>query len=105
MINFRDSEGVEWQVFRVTPHANCSVERRRTERRRGENPFYHGPERRRGVDRRRFGGGSLSDGWLCFVSGEVKRRLFGFPPDWRELSESDLEMLLRLASPAGKAPA
>jgi len=102
MLNFQDSEGVEWQVFRVVPHANCSVERRRTDRRRVKNPAYSGPERRRGVDRRRFGGGSLDEGWLCFVSGDFKRRLFGFPDDWRERSEEELEALLRLASPVGK---
>lgn len=103
MITFRDSDGAEWQVFQVVPHANCSVERRRSDRRHGENPYYRGPERRRGIDRRNRGSASLSEGWLCFVAGETKRRLFGFPADWRSREEEDLRTLLAMARPVAKA--
>ena len=101
MITFRDTNQTVWQVFQVVPHSNCSVERRRSDRRRGQSAAYTGPERRSGPDRRHVSGG-LDQGWLCFVAGEVKYRLFGFPPEWSALDDQRLEDLL---SRARRAPA
>lgn len=99
MITFRDTDQNEWQVFQVVPGATSAVERRRVDRRRGPSAEYNGPERRAGTERRRVRDG-LDQGWLCFVSGDAKCRLFGFPEQWRDLDERRLRELLERAKPA-----
>jgi hypothetical protein len=41
--------------------------------------------------------GGLEQGWLAFMSGERKRRLAPFPPEWRTAPESELERLCAAA--------
>ena len=40
-------------------------------------------------------------GWLTFDNGRERRRLAPVPPAWSQLSAERLELLLRVAEPAG----
>lgn len=40
-----------------------------------------------------------SNGWLAFQSGAEKRRYYGPPPDWEEMSEDQLAELWSKAAP------
>ena len=44
--------------------------------------------------------GGLEKGWLAFVSGEAKRRLAPYPPDWTTADTPELERLCHLAREA-----
>jgi hypothetical protein len=45
------------------------------------------------------------DGWLCFESGGLKRRLAGIPDGWDEAPEDRLHLLWRAAAEAApRAP-
>lgn len=104
---FRDANGVEWRVYTLVPKG---LERRnRSDRRRGADPTYTGPERRQQTDRRqqpRDGPERTSQawvlpgiqgGWLVFDSGAERRRLTPIPPGWETATEAELEQLCRLA--------
>jgi hypothetical protein len=41
--------------------------------------------------------GGLEQGWLAFMSGERKRRLAPFPPEWQTAPEPELERLCSVA--------
>jgi hypothetical protein len=97
MRNLRETDGTEWQIWKVTPDPRGLWELRRGERRRSHNPNYPGDERRMSQDRRC--GSTLADGWLCFQSSTEKRRLTPIPPDWESCHEETLSVLLRAASP------
>ena len=75
MRTFRDVEGCAWTVFEVRRVVSSLAGRPLT------------PP-------------SVGNGWLCFENGSAKRRLLRFPERWRELSESELQQLLTMASPA-----
>jgi len=70
--SFEDSSGILWEVFEV--------------KRTSEAPggVSHG----------------LEKGWLTFVSAAGKRRLAPFPREWKEVAESELELLCASARTA-----
>ena len=72
---FRDSKGVHWKVWSVTPDA---LDKRTT-----------------AEDYMR----DWQDGWLCFECPESRRRLAAFPPGWADLPDAELEALLARAQP------
>jgi hypothetical protein len=45
----------------------------------------------------------LLNGWLCFESGDDRRRLTPVPPDWTECDESRLQLYQAVAEPARPA--
>src|SRR5688572_8053752 len=67
---FRDSKGVQWKVWNVTPDA--------LDKRTAAEDYMK----------------DWQDGWLCFECPEHRRRLASFPPGWEELSDGELEQLL-----------
>lgn len=106
--NFRDNRGSEWRVWDVIPYRlqYGQSERRRADRRRGNGHGYSGPERRRSEDRRGHKAAlftpGLESGWLCFESGEEKRRLTPIPPGWDQAAEKNLEELLERSASVGR---
>jgi hypothetical protein len=67
---FRDSEGVVWKVWDVTPDW---------------------------LDRRTLAEDYMrdwQDGWLCFESSESRRRLAKYPSKWEDANDAELERLL-----------
>jgi hypothetical protein len=44
-----------------------------------------------------------SNGWLAFQSGAEKRRYYGPPPDWEEMTEEQLAELWAQAAPVKAA--
>jgi hypothetical protein len=42
----------------------------------------------------------LQRGWLCFQTGTTKRRFTPIPPNWEELPDTVLRVMLEVASPA-----
>jgi len=39
-------------------------------------------------------GTGMSDGWLCFEGGGIKRRIIPIPSDWESWSDDELERAL-----------
>lgn len=70
---FRDRDGVLWQVWSVTSEV---LDKRTT-----------------AEDYMR----DWADGWLCFEHPGGRRRLAQFPPDWEQLPDASLEALLQQA--------
>lgn len=91
-------DGDEWRVWKVIP--TRTLEDVREFDRRGQDVLaYDGPERR-GDDRRQsvpFVSPALAGGWLCFESGQGKRRLAPPPVLWEELPEDALLALWQAA--------
>ena len=71
---FTDETGVLWRVWTAVPSSPRSVA---TE---------------------------LRDGWLCFDSGEERRRIGPIPRDWERMTDERLQLVLRLAAPSRKTP-
>ena len=67
---FRDSRGVLWKVWNVTPD---SLDKRTT----AEDYMRE-----------------WQDGWLCFECDDHRRRLATYPPTWEDLPDGALEELL-----------
>lgn len=92
---FYDANGVSWDVWDVSPQDLSRVEydRRGASRAHGDAPrpptasVY--PE--------------LREGWLCFQSTSEKRRFAPIPPDWHELPDAVLRVMLEVATPAPTA--
>lgn len=109
--NFRDNRGGEWRVWDVVPYRmhHGGTERREGDRRRGSGRAYAGSERRAGVERRGRRPGlftpGLESGWLCFESGNEKRRLTPIPPGWDEQADRELEELLERSRTVSRRPA
>jgi hypothetical protein len=74
MRDFTDSSGIEWTVFEV---------RRQNDE---EDNWAYLPR-------------GFRAGWLCFESDAGKRRLSPVPHGWRSLGETEIERLLRRATP------
>ena len=74
---FVDANGVEWQVWEVTPHESPA----------GRSGTFLAAYR---------------DGWLAFESldGMMRRRLPKFPRDWCKLTDQELERMLGQAEEA-----
>lgn len=69
---FTDSAGLTWDVFEV-----------------------HRASKRPGAV-----SAGLEQGWLAFASGEQKRRLAPFPPDWASSTDDELALLCEAARQA-----
>jgi len=41
----------------------------------------------------------LQNGWLCFQAGFERRRFAPIPPDWSELPDGVLRVMLEIANP------
>lgn len=67
---FKDADGIVWQVWTVTADA---LDKRTT-----------------AEDYMR----DWQDGWLCFEHSGGRKRLAQFPPDWEALPDEDLQVLL-----------
>lgn len=82
MVDFIDSEGVEWEVTEISDPVLRLI----------PAELLRNPEFR--------------SGWLLFQSEHEKRRLAPFPADWNRRAESELERMCRLArlasAPAGE---
>jgi hypothetical protein len=72
---FRDSTGVVWRVWDVTPEV---LDKRTT-----AEDFMQ----------------DWQDGWLCFETEGARRRLATYPTVWETMPESELEELLVKAQP------
>jgi hypothetical protein len=46
----------------------------------------------------------LEDGWLCFQTGDVRRRFAPIPPTWFELPDAVLRVMVEIASPVSVTP-
>lgn len=92
---YRDSHGLEWQVWEVIPHA---AERRKA-RILGSVP-RRGPERRVRNEVRLSSHIAESDRWLVFESRDQKRRLRPVPADWHLASADELESMCARADHA-----
>jgi hypothetical protein len=98
---FVDSAGQEWQAFDVVPRDD---ERRHYDRRASGELTGEDQDDRREGDRRITVGrasriGGPQSGWLCFESGDERRRLSPIPNDWRRCPENQLEAYCRAARP------
>ena len=102
---FTDSRGTEWQTWDVVPRL---AERRASERRSRADPPPHS-ERRTQLDRRVVTSprailtSGLDSGWLCFETGDEKRRLTPIPDDWSRCPVDRLEQYCRLATRARRS--
>jgi hypothetical protein len=107
--SFTDTSGTHWNVWDVVPQwteRRSGEERRRPDNDPGDDPPVL--ERRKKQQRRaetRDAGrvkiaSGLSRGWLAFESAHDKRRLAPVPAGWEELSDAELEALLRKATQA-----
>ena len=91
MRNFKDPQGQQWQVWKVTPSATVYHERRaKTTVAGGE-----GREPYAGEDRRK---GDIQQGWLCFDSGSERRRFYPVPSGWESYPDERLIRLLLASS-------
>lgn len=98
---FTDEHGVVWVVWDVHPDdLGRMIYDRRTSQ-RAESPVEPSADRPgevassgRSVDP------ELQRGWLCFQTGTEKRRFTPIPPQWEELPDSVLRVMLEVASPA-----
>lgn len=46
----------------------------------------------------------LEDGWLCFQTGNMRRRFAPIPPAWFELPDAVLRVMVDIASPVAVNP-
>lgn len=78
--SFRSPDGAAWQVWDVSP---------------GDGPARrstpHLPQ-------------EMRDGWLCFQSGDDKRRLFPVPAAWDAGTDDELWVLCGAAAPVRRPP-
>ena len=87
---FKDERGIEWVVWDVHP---ADIGRTLYDRRgslRAEAA----------ADSPRLVHPDLQQGWLCFLAGSDKRRFAPIPPNWEQLPDSVLRVMLDVASPA-----
>ena len=96
---YRDSEGVAWQVWEVIPHS--SERRKLRERRLAPRDVLD--RRKRHEARLRLSNGE-SDGWIVFECRDQKRRLRPIPTDWHKASETELESMCARAERASRPP-
>lgn len=92
---FYDAKGVSWDVWDVSPHdlSRVDYDRRAASRGHDDAPrpltasVY--PE--------------LREGWLCFQSASEKRRFAPIPPNWHDLPDAVLRVMLEVAATAPAA--
>ena|SRR5689334_11890000 len=90
---FTDRTGRAWDVWSVKPTS-------KVERREAQAPINPGDDRRKEPEYRVVLGPGMAKGWLCFQSGDEKRRLAPFPRNWQSLEDRELSTLLAAAIPA-----
>lgn len=92
---FLDAEGMKWDVWEVNPSV---VEHELEQVRLAQSvvPDTVDHARRHGA----LVASALSSGWLCFESGEVKRRLAPVPPGWSTFNDHELALLCERATAA-----
>ena len=78
---FKDSTGVEWRVWEVVP-SRAAI---------GTSP--------RAQSRTSLTSTPYANGWLCFESGEEKRRLAPIPDGWEVRPPAEIALLLEEATP------
>lgn len=96
---FLAADGSRWDVWEVNP---SRVERELEQVRRSEaggDPSAVPPRRHSTMV-----ASALSSGWLCFESGDIKRRLAPIPPDWEQLGDAELASLCERAAVAVRLP-
>jgi hypothetical protein len=81
-----------WDVHPEDALQRTSYDRRNAERATGGD-VINSPERSAVVDP------LLEDGWLCFQTGQVRRRFAPIPPAWFELPDAVLRVMVDIASP------
>lgn len=92
---FFDANGLSWDVWDVSPQdlSRVDYDRRATARAQGDAPRVLSasvyPE--------------LREGWLCFQSAVEKRRFAPIPPEWYDLPDAVLRVMLEVATPAPAA--
>jgi hypothetical protein len=79
---FTDSAGHEWRVWEVFP-ARAELTKSKAD--------AHSSSSLKGT--------AYAEGWLCFESGEHKRRLAPIPADWHFRDKDLLEQLCSTATP------
>jgi hypothetical protein len=86
----KDECGTTWNVWDVIPRdvlAGGAYDRRSADRPRchaAESPLLDP---------------GLEEGWLCFDAGTQRRRYAPIPPNWLELPDGVLRMMLDIANP------
>jgi hypothetical protein len=95
---FTDERGVEWLVWDVHPG---DVGRMIYDRRAAQRDESAGEA----VPSARLVQPELQQGWLCFLAETEKRRFTPIPPDWDQLPDSVLRVMLEVASPAPQSDA
>jgi hypothetical protein len=91
---------VYWDVWDVHPRdaipPRAGYDRRGPER--GSDASESTPPREPLIDP------LLEDGWLCFQSGPDRRRFAPIPPQWFELPDAVLRVMVDIASPVALTP-
>ena len=85
---FRDASGVRWDVWDVHPKDATpgSYDRRSADRPEAMlDPL-------------------LEDGWLCFQTGVERRRFAPIPPNWFDLPDAVLRVMVDISSPVSPTP-
>lgn len=96
--NFEDESGTAWLAWDVPPPRFFQPVRSTEDRRSADDPGCS-LERRSGQERRqRSLTPGLERGWVCFQSGEVKRRIAPPPAGWDTCAEEELRRLLQRSS-------
>lgn len=98
MRRFIDSQGQQWQVWKVTPSATVYRERRGRRAAAGGDGGvpYAGEDRRKG---------DIQQGWLCFDSAAERRRFYPVPSSWEAYSDERLVGLLLASAPVRRTEA
>ncbi|MBW3570202.1 MAG: hypothetical protein KY467_03775 [Gemmatimonadetes bacterium] len=101
---FAAPDGTEWRVWKVVPSLALDGESREWERRGQDVLAFDGPERRQGERRNAtpFVSPRLSGGWLCFESGNGKRRLAPPPRAWEDAPDDELARFWEKAEPVAQ---
>jgi hypothetical protein len=98
-----DPSGTVWQVWNVQPMSREGAPYSGEERRVSPASDYH-PDRRRHPPRRAALTPEMQQGWLCFESGQEKRRLTPIPSDWERCADEQVAAYLQQASPVRARP-
>ena len=98
---FTDSAGRTWDVWVVHP---SHVERRKADGDGDGKAQQPVVERRTRREFRVPLEGKFVTGWLCFETRGEKRRLAPFPREWMQMTDRELERLLREAAEAPRRP-
>ncbi|HEY4216299.1 MAG TPA: hypothetical protein VGM67_04140 [Gemmatimonadaceae bacterium] len=91
----KDEHGSAWDVWDVQPTdalGQSPYDRRIGER--ADDAAHTAP-----ADEPPMLSAELEQGWLCFQSGAARKRFAPIPPNWRELPDGVLRVMLDVADP------